>query len=119
MEFLIASACLTFKEEGARLVSLSGVPLARVGAQADDEDRGALDAFLDTLGARLEPYYGFRSLQAFKSTFQPTHRPLYLVFPDEAALPRIGLALTRAYLPDAGVRDLVSLTRSTRPVAAG
>jgi lysylphosphatidylglycerol synthetase-like protein (DUF2156 family) len=114
MEFLIASACLTFKEEDARFVSLSGVPLARAGDPADDSDRGVLDAFLDTLGTRLEPYYGFRSLQAFKSKFQPSHAPLYLVFPDEAALPRIGLALSRAYLPEAGVRDLVSLARPPR-----
>ena len=81
------------------------------GGAPDDDDRGVLDAFLDTLGTRLEPYYGFRSLQAFKSKFQPSHAPLYLVFPDEAALPRIGLALSRAYLPEAGVRDLLSLTR--------
>ncbi len=114
MEFLIASACLTFKEEGATYVSLSGVPLARAGDPLDDSDRGVLDAFLDTLGTRLEPYYGFRSLQAFKSKFQPSHEPLYLVFPDEAALPRIGLALTRAYLPEAGVRDLFSLARPPR-----
>ncbi len=111
MEFLIASACLTFQAEGAEFVSLSGVPLARAGGAPDDDDRGVLDAFLDTLGTRLEPYYGFRSLQAFKSKFQPSHAPLYLVFPDEAALPRIGLALSRAYLPEAGVRDLLSLTR--------
>jgi lysylphosphatidylglycerol synthetase-like protein (DUF2156 family) len=114
MEFLIASACLTFKEEEAEFVSLSGVPLARAGAGAADPDRGILDAFLDTLGARLEPYYGFRSLQAFKSKFQPAHAPLYLVFPDEAALPRIGLALSRAYLPEAGVRDLLSLAHPSR-----
>src|SRR4051812_5559625 len=116
MEFLIASACLTFKEEDAEFVSLSGVPLARAGAGAADSDRGALDAFLNTLGARLEPYYGFRSLQAFKSKFQPTYAPLYLVFPDEAALPRIGLALSRAYLPEAGVRDLLSLAHTSRPL---
>jgi hypothetical protein len=114
MEFLIASACLAFKEEDAEFVSLSGVPLARAGAGATDADRGVLDAFLDTLGARLEPYYGFRSLQAFKSKFQPSHTPLYLVFPDEAALPRIGLALSRAYLPEAGVRDLLTLAHPKR-----
>lgn len=119
MEFLIASACLTFKEEGAEFVSLSGVPLARAGAGASDDDRGVLDAFLATLGARLEPYYGFRSLQAFKSKFQPSHDPLYLVFPDEAALPRIGLALSRAYLPEAGVRDLISLAHSPRQLVKG
>jgi lysylphosphatidylglycerol synthetase-like protein (DUF2156 family) len=53
-------------------------------------------------------------LQAFKSKFQPTHAPVYLVFPDEAALPRIGLALSRAYLPEAGVRDLLTLTHPSR-----
>ena len=36
---------------------------------------------------------------------------MYLIFPDEAALPRIGLALGRAYLPDAGRRELLVLVR--------
>jgi lysylphosphatidylglycerol synthetase-like protein (DUF2156 family) len=114
MEFLIASACLAFKDEGCAVVSLSGAPLARTVPAAEDDtlDRGTLDAFLDRLGASLEPYYGFRSLHAFKAKFQPRTEPLYLVFPDEAALPRIGLALSRAYLPEAGVRDLVTLARS-------
>jgi hypothetical protein len=57
MEFLIASACLTFQAEGAEYVFLSGVPLAPAGGASDDDDRGVLDAFLDTLGTRLEPYY--------------------------------------------------------------
>jgi lysylphosphatidylglycerol synthetase-like protein (DUF2156 family) len=114
MELLIASACMTFKEEGAQLVSLSGVPLARAGAGDSTTERSGLDSFLDSLGAALEPYYGFRSLQAFKAKFQPRYQPLYLVFPDEAALPRIGLALTRAYLPDAGLRDFVTLAKAPR-----
>lgn len=114
MEFLIASACLTFRDEGCTAVSLSGAPLARSRQSGgEDLDRGTLDLFLDRLGATLEPYYGFRSLHAFKSKFQPVHDPLYLVFPDEAALPRIGLALSRAYLPEAGLRDLMALTRPT------
>jgi lysylphosphatidylglycerol synthetase-like protein (DUF2156 family) len=110
MEFLIASACLAFREEGAAFVSLSGVPLAKAAPGDSAVDRGPLDAFLNKLGETLEPYYGFRSLQAFKGKFQPRHEPMYLVFPDEAALPRIGLALSRAYLPEAGLRDLVELT---------
>jgi lysylphosphatidylglycerol synthetase-like protein (DUF2156 family) len=114
MEFLIASACRTFRDEGCTTVSLSGAPLARSAGAGADLDRGTLDAFLDRLGATLEPYYGFRSLHAFKAKFQPTSHPLYLVFPDEAALPRIGLALSRAYLPDAGLRDLVTLARPAR-----
>lgn len=116
MEFLIASACQTFRDEGCSIVSLSGAPLARSagagGGAGPDLDPGTLDAFLDRLGATLEPYYGFRSLHAFKAKFQPRTEPLYLVFPDEAALPRIGLALSRAYLPEAGLRDLVTLARA-------
>jgi lysylphosphatidylglycerol synthetase-like protein (DUF2156 family) len=115
MEFLIASACTAFREEGASIVSLSGVPLAKAADQDSTVERAALDAFLDRLGVALEPYYGFRSLQAFKSKFQPRHEPLYLIFPDESALPRIGVALGRAYLPAAGVRDMVALARVRRP----
>ena len=115
MEFLISSACLTFKDEGCQLVSLSGAPLARAGDADSAIYRGPLDGFLDRLGGTLEPYYGFRSLLAFKAKFQPRFEPLFeplfLVFPDEVALPRIGLALGRAYLPDAGLRDFVTLAR--------
>lgn len=95
-EFLIASACLSFKEQGCELVSLSGAPLAHAGSL---EQAGPLDALLDQLGQTLEPLYGFRSLESFKAKFKPRDVPLHLVFPDEAALPRIGLALTEAYLP--------------------
>jgi len=97
-EFLIASACLSFQEQGAQLVSLSGAPLAHAGG--DDAELSALSALLDTLGAALEPLYGFRSLESFKQKFKPRQVPLWMVFRDEAALPRIGVALTKAYLPD-------------------
>jgi lysylphosphatidylglycerol synthetase-like protein (DUF2156 family) len=115
MEFLISSAAMAFKDEGCQVVSLSGAPLARSeGAGGQALDRGTLDAFLDGLGGALEPYYGFRSLHAFKAKFQPRLAPLFLVFPDATDLPRIGLALSRAYLPEAGVRDFVSLARTAR-----
>ncbi len=108
MEFLIASACLAFREEGARFVSLSGAPLAR----SDDGGPGrAVDRVLESLGRVMEPYYGFRSLHAFKAKFQPRHVPLYLAYRDEADLPRIGLALSRAYLPDVRLRELAKLAR--------
>jgi lysylphosphatidylglycerol synthetase-like protein (DUF2156 family) len=116
MEFLISSAATAFRDEGCQVVSLSGAPLARSqGSDGTAElDRGSLDAFLDGLGSALEPYYGFRSLHAFKAKFQPRLEPLYLVFPEATDLPRIGLALSRAYLPEAGVRDLVALARTAR-----
>jgi lysylphosphatidylglycerol synthetase-like protein (DUF2156 family) len=109
MEFLIASSCLYFKEQGAMYVSLSGAPLAR--SDADPTAESTIEKFLDTLGSTLEPVYGFRSLHNFKSKFQPRLSPLYMVFRDEADLPRIGIAITRAYLPTAGVRDMIAVVK--------
>jgi lysylphosphatidylglycerol synthetase-like protein (DUF2156 family) len=116
MEFLISSAATAFRDQGCAVVSLSGAPLARSSNRGVDEhlDRGTLDVFLDRLGAALEPYYGFRSLHAFKAKFQPRLEPLFLIFPEATDLPRIGLALSRAYLPEAGVRDYVALARAGR-----
>lgn len=111
IEFLIASACLAFRESGASFVSLSGAPLAHSGDGT--ADRAAIERVLDHLGEVLEPVYGFRSLDSFKQKFQPRHESVSMVFSDEAALPRIGLALTSAYLPDASIRDLAKAGFST------
>ncbi len=96
MEFLIASAALGFQQEGAEFLSLSGAPLARA-------DRGqapaTLQRMLDWMGKTLEPVYGFRSLLAFKAKFQPDYQPLYMAYPDPAALPSITRAIGKAYLP--------------------
>ena len=109
MEFLIASSCLHFKAQGAGFVSLSGAPLAR--SEEDPAGETVIERFLDTLGATLEPVYGFRSLHAFKSKFQPRLSPMYMAYRDEADLPRIGIAITKAYLPDSGLRDLLAVVR--------
>ena len=106
MEFLIGSSALQFKEEGYRFLSLSAAPLAKAPDElGGNSDQQVLQTLLDFLGRTLEPYYGFQSLFAFKQKFQPAHRPMYLVFPDETALAEIGLAVARAYMPDAGLRD--------------
>ena len=105
----ISSSTRTFKDEGADYVSLSGAPLARSG---DDDEVAVLDRGLDLLGQALEPYYGFRSLHQFKSKFNPRIEPVYLCFRDEADLPRIGVAIGRAYLPGATTRQLAALARS-------
>ncbi|HEU4998034.1 MAG TPA: DUF2156 domain-containing protein [Lapillicoccus sp.] len=110
MEFMIASACLAFKEQGALTVSLSGAPLAR--SEDDKDSLGGVDVLLNQLGEILEPVYGFRSLHQFKTKFKPRYVPMYMVFPDEAALPRVGVALTQAFLPDARLRDYASVLRS-------
>jgi phosphatidylglycerol lysyltransferase len=106
MEFLIASAAQQLQAEGARYLSLSGAPLARL-------DRGerprALQRVLDFTGQVLEPVYGFRSLFAFKAKFQPAYRPMFMAYPDSAALPRIANAVSRAYLPHLNARQGLKL----------
>ncbi|MCG3752608.1 bifunctional lysylphosphatidylglycerol flippase/synthetase MprF [Amycolatopsis sp. Poz14] len=107
MEFLIASMALRAKEEGAAFLSLSGAPLAN----RDPEVRGALEKLLDLTGRAIEPIYGFRSLLAFKAKFQPAYQPLYLVYPAVTALPGIGNAVARAYLPNATAAQYLRLAR--------
>ena len=106
MEFLIASSALHFREEGAEFLSLSGAPLARLDRGAHI---GALQRVLDRTGKALEPVYGFGSLLAFKSKFQPIYRPLYLIYPDPAALLTIAGAIGRAYLPHITPRQTLRL----------
>ncbi|MBB0968274.1 DUF2156 domain-containing protein [Dietzia aerolata] len=113
IEFLIARSALEYKDEGADFLSLSGAPLAHSNDGDDDNAEVAvLDRGLDLLGQALEPYYGFRSLHHFKAKFNPRVDPVYLCFRDEADLPRIGLAIGRAFLPGATTRQLAALARS-------
>jgi phosphatidylglycerol lysyltransferase len=109
VEFLIATAALTFQEEGAEWVSLSGAPLALPAASADD---GLLPRLLELAGRTMEPVYGFRSLLAFKAKFQPRYRPLWLVYPGPADLPRIARAVSGAYLPHLSAGQAVRLARA-------
>ena len=73
---------------------------------------------LDRVGRQLEPVYGFRSLLRFKAKFDPAYRPLYLLYPDPAALPAIGTAIARAYLPDPSLATLLKAGGSLREAQA-
>lgn len=116
MEFLIASAALGFQAQGYAFASLSGAPLASVGDQEGGAPEPGRDAvtqrLLDWLGATLEPVYGFRSLLAFKAKFAPEYVPMYMLYPDAAALPSIGGALTRAYLGEVSVGQGLGVLRT-------
>jgi phosphatidylglycerol lysyltransferase len=109
MEFLIATAILAFQDEGAEWVSLSGAPLALPQGAADS---GRLNRLLALAGRTMEPVYGFRSLLAFKGKFQPQYRPLWLVYPSAADLPRIARAVSGAYLPHVSVGEAARLARA-------
>ena len=97
MEFLIGTAALDLQKEGAEFVSLSGAPLAQ--ANPGEEEVG-VQKLLGVLGKTMEPVYGFRSLLKFKAKFQPVYRPMYMCYPEVAVLPRIGLGISHAYLPN-------------------
>jgi phosphatidylglycerol lysyltransferase len=109
MEFLIASAAQLFKDEGAEFLSLSGAPLARL---ARGKEVTTLERILDVTGKALEPVYGFRSLLSFKAKFQPEYRPLYMAYRNPSALPAIGNAISRAYLPNLTARQGIRLVRT-------
>lgn len=101
MEYLIGSSAVHFRDEGARFLSLSGAPLAH------DYPPGAgmMAELSDKLADALEPVYGFRSLHRFKQKFNPRYETMYLLFRDESDLTRIAAALTRAFLPNATLRQ--------------
>jgi len=115
-EFLIAGVIGIAQQRGLRFVSLSVAPLA--GAEEDEEDR--VRRVLGAVARVLEPAYGFRSLAAFKEKFRPERRPQVLAFPDAVALPAIGLAVARAYLPDPSLPTLgqaIAALRTDDPAA--
>ncbi|WP_144763350.1 bifunctional lysylphosphatidylglycerol flippase/synthetase MprF [Curtobacterium sp. 9128] len=107
MEFLVASAADQMRADGVERLSLSAAPLAQApGAESEPGQD-----LLDLVGGVLEPVYGFRSLLRFKLKFGPDLHALALAFPDPVALPAIGIAVVRAYLPDLSLRHAVALAR--------
>ncbi|GAB3582704.1 bifunctional lysylphosphatidylglycerol flippase/synthetase MprF [Leifsonia lichenia] len=114
MEFIIASAALRMQGEGVEVLSLSGAPLATkpVSDGEAPADPTTMDRLLGFLGRALEPAYGFASLFKFKSKFNPTYETIYMAYPDPVALPGIGSAIGKAYLPDAHAREYLALART-------
>ena len=110
MEFLIAESVTRMRDDGIEFMSLSAAPLAHTASPPRGEST-AMDRVLGYLSSSLEPVYGFRSLLNFKKKFQPEFRPLIMAYPDRVALPRIGVALVRAYLPGISVVQSASLVR--------
>lgn len=110
MEFLIASAVTHFKAD-VPIISLSGSPLANAGEPTVATETTTVDKVLAMLGDALEPMYGFKSLAAFKSRFQPEHRTLFMYYQDPLALPSIGLAITSAYLPGLSAKQSTTIVK--------
>lgn len=114
MEFAIARAAQQAAADGVAELSLSGAPMAVKPDVAASGDTTILSGVLGWLAQTLEPAYGFDSLFRFKRKFHPRYRTIWLAYGDAVDLPRIGTAIGRAYLPDATVRDVLTLLRSAR-----
>jgi lysylphosphatidylglycerol synthetase-like protein (DUF2156 family) len=114
MEFLIASAALHMKETGAEVLSLSGAPLATKPLEAGEEPPAPtpMTRLLEWLGHTLEPAYGFSSLFRFKAKFNPEYETISMAYPDALALPAIGVAIGKAYLPDVSPKEALALVRT-------
>ena len=110
MEFLIARSAEQFRDDGVEFLSLSTAPLTR-GTQHDLENT-SIARILRYIGTRLEPVYGFQSLFNFKRKFRPEFRPVYMAYPDSLALPAIGVALARTYVPSMSPRQALEFVRS-------
>lgn len=101
MEYLIGMSAAAFRDEGAEVMSLSGAPLAH----DYPPEAATIAALSNRLADALEPVYGFQSLHRFKNKFNPRFETLYLLYRDEGDLARIGAGLTRAFLPEATLRQ--------------
>lgn len=120
MEFLIGQAALRFREEGAAILSLGLAPLAESGKTEAGTGAGTGE---DPLLARargflfdhLNAFYNFQTLYRFKRDFNPRWESRYLVYPNNAALPKVLYAIVRAQSPG-GLWDYLGLGRRT-PVA--
>ncbi|VXC35610.1 conserved membrane hypothetical protein [Microbacterium sp. 8M] len=111
MEYVIASAALHMKEQGVQVLSLSGAPLATKPGE-EPTDPTVMDRLLGWLGEMLEPAYGFTSLFRFKSKFNPRYETIYMAYADPAQLPRIGMAIGSAYLPEATPKEYLALMQT-------
>ena len=92
MDLGVAQALISLKDEGFGEASLANAPLANVGAP-----RGRLDKGVALLFERLNSFYGYKNLFQFKKKFAPRWEGRYLVYPRNADLPRIVLALTKVH----------------------
>ena len=103
MECLVVDALADFAARGRRTASLGGVPLATTGDRTGTAQRAMGWAY-----ERGGSVYAAKGLFRFKDKFDPDWQPMHLAYPRTADLPRIGVAVLRAFLPRGTVRALLS-----------
>jgi phosphatidylglycerol lysyltransferase len=92
MELLFAETLEDFHGRGREEASLGGVALASTG-----EREGRLERSLGWVFEHGGRVYDAKGLLAFKQKFAPAWRPQYLLYPTAFDLPRIVVAVARAF----------------------
>lgn len=91
MEMLFLSEILQAKSEGKKYYDLGFSPLAEMDKSLADNKIAF--KLLTLVYEKQRRYYDFHGLHHFKSKFMPTWEPSFLVYPSQASLPKILLAL--------------------------
>lgn len=97
MEFLLATALTTFRDEGARVTSLGLSPFASITPSDGAGTPELLERIRQLIYQHFNSFFSFQGLNHFKKKFQPRWEPRYLVYPSLTAMPRVILALMRAH----------------------
>ncbi len=97
MEFLLATAMQTFKEEGAAVASLGLSALSDVTPKEADNAPELLNRVRALAFEHFNRLYNLKGLHQFKEKFQPHWEARYLIYPSLPQLPRVLLALIRAH----------------------
>ena len=92
MDALLVDTIAQLRQRGILRLNLGLCALRHGGEQSDT----SLEAkALAHLAGQLERFYSFRGLEAFKSKFQPSWQPRYLVYPRLTSLSEVLTALLR------------------------
>lgn len=108
MELLIARSLEDLRSRGFLTASLSGVPLA-----STTEREGRLGEILGWVYDHGGAVYEAAGLFRFKDKFAPRWEPIYLLYPTAADLPRVTVAIGRAFLPTSLIGSLRAFLRRT------
>ena len=110
MEFLIASSCLYVQGRGRAVrLAVRGAagPVRRRRRRPRPRSRSSWTPWAQ----RSSRSTGSARCTPSRASSSRGSRPMYMVFRDEADLPRIGIAITRAYLPATPVTQLLAVAR--------
>jgi phosphatidylglycerol lysyltransferase len=93
MDFLFVSLIEWAKAQGYATFNMGLSGLAGIGENPTDP---AIERALHYVYEHVNQFYNFKGLHEFKSKFDPSWSPRYLVYPSVASLPPVTIAMMRA-----------------------